>query len=66
MTMTMIAENMILKEERQFLIDAHNKSIKEIQDLSNLSMNNKTDILGILNRNMQEVVDKYPKMKELL
>jgi hypothetical protein len=66
MTETILAENSLLKEHRQALLDAFNKTVKEIQDLSRLEIHDKMNVLGVLARNMQEVTDQYPIIKDFM
>ena len=66
MTEVILAENSILKEHRKALLDAFNVSVKEIQDLPRLEIHDKMDVLGILARHMQEVVDQYPIIKDCM
>jgi hypothetical protein len=66
MTETILTENSLLKEHRQALLDAFNKTIKEIQDLPRLESHDKMDVLGVLARNMQEVTDQYPIIKNFM
>ena len=66
MTEVILAENSILKEHRKALLDAFNASVKEIQDLPRLETHDKIDVLGVLARHMQEVVDQYPIIKDFM
>lgn len=66
MTETILAENSLLKEHRQALLDAFNKTVKEIQDLPRLEIDDKMDVLGVLARNMQEVTNQYPIIKDFM
>jgi truncated hemoglobin YjbI len=66
MTETILAENSLLKEHRQALLDAFNKTVKEIQGLPRLENHDKMDVLGVLARNMQEVTDQYPIIKDFM
>ena len=66
MTNEILVENSILKKQRQALINAFNESTRDIQGLPRLSISDKMDILGILAKHMDEVVDEYPVIKNLM
>lgn len=53
-------------EEIKALINAFDKSTKDIQGLSRLSVLDKMDVLGILAKHMKKVVDEYPVIKDLM
>ena len=61
-----LAENDVLKKQRQALINAFNESTRDIQGLPRLSISDKMDVLGILAEHMKEVVDEYPVIKNLM
>ena len=66
MTEVLLAENSLLEKHRQALLDAFNASVKDIQDLPRLNVQDKMDVLGILAKHMQEVTDQYPIIKNFM
>jgi hypothetical protein len=66
MTLELLAENEILKNHRQALLDAFNESIREIQGSQKINLDDKMDVLGILARHLNEVVKEYPIIKDIM
>ena len=65
MTVELSSENEILKDEIYLLIKAYKDTINDIKN-TNINNHDKTEVLSIMVKHMDSVVNKYPKIKELM